>query len=202
MAGALLTSLYTYRLIFLVFYGPEKSHVGERPKIAMNFSLIVLCVLSLIGGFVDTPPDFGGVPALSNFLNSTLPQLQEVHIGPITELITAICASFVFATGLVLAYAMYYRRRVEQPSESVAARFLYSGWGFDALYGALFVKPYVWLSQINRGDVIDSIYDGLADLVQACYRGLRLTETGRVRWYASGLALGAAVFIVFILLIR
>jgi NADH-quinone oxidoreductase subunit L len=202
MAGALLTSLYTYRLIFLVFYGPAKTHVGEKPRLAMNLSLIVLCVLSLIGGFVDTPPNFGGVPALSNFLNSTLPALEEVHIGPITELITALCASLVFATGLGLAYGMYYRRHVEQPSRSAIARFLFSGWGFDSLYSALFVRPYVWLSQINRGDVIDSIYRGLAASVQASYRGLRLTETGRVRWYASGLAVGSALFIVFILLMR
>jgi NADH-quinone oxidoreductase subunit L len=202
MAGALLTSLYTYRLIFLVFYGPAKTHVGEKPKFAMNFSLITLCVLSLIGGFVDTPPDFGGVPALSNFLNSTLPALEEVHIGPITELITAMCASLVFATGLVLAYSMYYRKRVERPSQSALAKFLFSGWGFDSLYSALFVRPYVWLSQVNRGDLVDSIYSGLAAVVQACYRGLRLTETGRVRWYASGLAVGAAIFIVFILLVR
>ena len=51
---------------------------------------------------MDTPPHFGGVPALSNFLNSVLPPLEEVHVGPITEIITALCASMVFALGLGL----------------------------------------------------------------------------------------------------
>src|SRR5690348_17467667 len=93
MLGALLTSLYTYRLIILVFYGPQRAHVSRYPGPGMRVPLVVLCVLSLSGGYVDTPPHFGGVPALSNFLNATLPALEEVHIGPITELITALCAS-------------------------------------------------------------------------------------------------------------
>jgi NADH-quinone oxidoreductase subunit L len=202
MAGALLTALYIYRLIFLVFYGPSHAHVATKPGRAMNFSLVVLCVFSLIGGFVDTPPDFGGVPALSNFLNSTLPELKEVHIGPITELFTAICASLVFATGFIFAYALYYRRHAEQPARSAAAQFLFAGWGFDWLYSSLFVRPYVWLSAMLRGDVVDALYRWLTDFLQACHRGLRLTESGHVRWYASGLAIGSALFIVFIWLAR
>jgi NADH-quinone oxidoreductase subunit L len=202
MAGALLTALYIYRLIFLVFYGPSHAHVATKPGHAMNFSLIVLCVFSLIGGFVDTPPNFGGVPALSNFLNSTLPELKEVHIGPITELFTAICASLVFATGLTFAYALYFRRHAEQPARSMAAQFLFSGWGFDWLYSRVFVRPYVWLSNLLRGDAVDALYRWLTDVIQACHRGLRFTQTGHVRWYASGLAIGSALFIVFIWLAR
>ena len=40
------------------------------------------------------------------------------------------------------------------------------------------------------------------DFIKACHYGLRLTETGRVRWYASGLAIGSALFVVFIWLAR
>ncbi len=90
MTGAMLTSLYTFRLIALAFYGPQQAHVKEKSGWAVRVSLIVLCVMSLIGGYVDTPPNFGGVPALSNFLASALPPLAEVHIGPITETITAL----------------------------------------------------------------------------------------------------------------
>jgi NADH-quinone oxidoreductase subunit L len=202
MAGALLTALYIYRLIFLVFYGPSHARVAAKPGAAMNVSLVVLCVFSLIGGFVDTPPDFGGVPALSNFLNSTLPELKEVHIGPITELFTAICASLVFATGFIFAYALYYRRHAEQPARSMAAQFLFSGWGFDWLYNRLFVRPYVWFSAVLHSDVIDSLYRWLTEFIQACHRSLRFAESGHVRWYASGLAIGSALFVIFIWLAR
>jgi NADH-quinone oxidoreductase subunit L len=202
MAGALLTSLYTFRLIFLVFFGPPKTHVAELPRLAIKLPLVALCVLSIIGGYVDTPPHFGGTPALSNFLNSTLPALAEVHGGPITELTTAMSASLMFAAGLGLAFLLYYRRHVEHPSEAALTRFWSAGWGFDQLYAWVFVRPFVWLATVNRNDAVDAAYAGIASAAQECSRVLRLTETGRVRWYASGLALGSAVFLAFVLLTR
>jgi NADH-quinone oxidoreductase subunit L len=202
MAGALLTSLYTFRLVFLVFFGPPKTHVAELPRLAIKLPLIVLCVLSIIGGYVDTPPHFGGTPALSNFLNSTLPALAEVHVGPITEVTTAMSASLMFAAGFALAFMFYYRRHVEHPSEAALTRFWCAGWGFDQLYAWLFVRPFVWLATVNRNDAVDAAYAGIASAAQECSRVLRLTETGRVRWYASGLALGSAVLLAFVLFTR
>src|SRR3984893_1741003 len=99
MTGALLTSLYTFRMISLAFYGPQQLVAKAHNGMAVRISLIVLCVLSVAGGYVNTPPNFGGVPALSNFLSSELPPLEEVHIGPITEIITALCASAAFGLG-------------------------------------------------------------------------------------------------------
>ena len=93
MLGAALTSFYTYRLILLVFYGAEKLEVSYKPGAVVAIPLVTLCVLSLLGGYVNTPPDFGGAPLLSNFLERVLPPLNEVHIGAITEISTALCAS-------------------------------------------------------------------------------------------------------------
>src|SRR3982751_1308514 len=107
LLGATLTSFYTYRLIFLVFFGPEKLEVSYKPGMAVVIPLFTLCVLSLLGGYVDTPPDLGGRPALSDFLNSALPPLDAVHTGAITELSTALCASFAFAIGFGFAYFIY-----------------------------------------------------------------------------------------------
>src|ERR1700761_5333624 len=115
MTGALLTSLYTFRMISLAFYGHQQAHVHAHSGVPVRIALITLCVLSVLGGYVDTPPDFGGVPALSNFLNSVLPPLDPVHIGPITELITALCASAVFLIGLGFATALYGPWRVVKP---------------------------------------------------------------------------------------
>ena len=202
MAGALLTSLYTYRLIFLVFFGTSKTHVVQRPGLAIKLPLAVLCVLSIFAGYADTPPHFGGTPRLSNFLNSTLPALEEVHGGPITEMSTAMTASLVFAAGVALAFSMYYRRRVEQPSEATVARYWASGWGFDVLYSWILVRPFVWLADVNRRDAVDALYTAMATVTQACNRLLQRTESGHVRWYASGLALGSAVFLALVLLMR
>jgi NADH-quinone oxidoreductase subunit L len=202
MLGALLTSLYTYRLIILVFYGPQRAHVSAYPTSGMRIALVVLCVLSLIGGYVDTPPHFGGVPALSNFLNATLPALEEVHVGPITELITALCASLVFALGLAFAYLLYGRKPLERPEAGMLEQLWLSGWGFDRVYNTLFVRPVLWLARANENDEVDSVFTGFAALTKAANRLLACSQTGALRWYASGLAAGSAVFLIVVLFYR
>jgi NADH-quinone oxidoreductase subunit L len=74
-------------------------------------------------------------------------------------------------------------------------RFWFAGWGFDWLYKKLFVSPYVWLARVNKDDFIDSIYDGIAKLNEVLYRALSVTESGKVRWYMTGIAFGAIVAI-------
>ncbi len=145
LLGAMLTSFYTFRLILLVFYGPQKLPVSHKPGLVMAIPLVTLCVLSVIGGWVDTPPDFGGVPALSNFLNSVLPPLDVVHSTPITEFITAICASASFLIGLGFACILYGPWRVVKPREDLLLRLWYSGWAVDWLYDRLFVMPFQFL---------------------------------------------------------
>jgi NADH-quinone oxidoreductase subunit L len=202
MLGALLTSLYTYRLIFLVFYGPQRTQVSRRPGAAMKVAFVVLCGLSLLGGYVDTPPNFGGVPALSNFLNSTLPPLKEVHIGPITELITALSASLVFTLGLGFAYLLYGRKPMKQPEQGFFENLWLSGWGFDRFYHELFVRPVAWLVRVNASDKVDYAFTGIGELTSAGHRLLKRTQTGSLRWYASGLAVGSALFLLIVLFTR
>jgi NADH-quinone oxidoreductase subunit L len=168
----------------------------------MRIALVVLCVLSLIGGYVDTPPHFGGVPALSNFLNATLPALEEVHVGPITELITALCASLVFALGLAFAYLLYGRKPLERPEAGMLEQLWLSGWGFDRIYNTLFVRPVLWLARANENDEVDSVFTGFAALTKAANRLLACSQTGALRWYASGLAAGSAVFLIVVLFYR
>jgi NADH-quinone oxidoreductase subunit L len=202
MLGALLTSLYTYRLIFLVFYGPQRTQVSRRPGAAMKVAFVVLCGLSLLGGYVDTPPNFGGVPALSNFLNGTLPPLKEVHIGPITELITALSASLVFTLGLGFAYLLYGRKPMKQPEQGFFENLWLSGWGFDRFYHELFVRPVAWLVRVNASDKVDYAFTGIGELTSAGHRLLKRTQTGSLRWYASGLAVGSALFLLIVLFTR
>ena len=141
MTGAMLTSLYTFRMILLAFFGPQQLHVRAKSGLAVSSALIVLCVLSIVGGYVDTPPHFGGSPRFSNFLGGVLPPLEEVHVGPITETITALSAIVVFTIGLVLAYLLFGPQRERKPAENVVERLWLAGWGFDWIYNGLFVVP-------------------------------------------------------------
>ncbi len=86
------------------------------------------------------------------------------------------------------------------PGSSAVHRFWYSGWGFDRLYNAVFVAPFTWAARINRGDGIDAFYEGTARIVSSAGTLLVLTQSGKVRWYVMGVAIGAAVFILIAVL--
>jgi NADH-quinone oxidoreductase subunit L len=202
LLGATLTSFYTYRLILLVFYGPKTVEVHYKPGLAAAIPLVTLCVLSLIGGYVNTPPDFGGSPVLSNFLNRVLPALKQERVGPITELSTALCASAAFAIGLGFAYFLYAPWRSRKPHEDPLVRLWYSGWGVDWLYDGLFVTPIKFLVHKSAVDFVDHIYAGIAHLADLSNRGLRVTQNGRTRWYATGIAVGFVVLFAVVLLLR
>jgi NADH-quinone oxidoreductase subunit L len=202
MTGALLTSLYTFRMISLAFYGPQHSPVKAESGLAVRISLIVLCVLSLVGGYVDTPPHFGGAPALSNFLNTSVPPLEEVHVGPITETLTALSASTVFALGFGLAYLLYGPQRSRLPARGFLQQLWFAGWGFDWLYNRLLVRPFQWLTRKSARDPADAPIRGLAEIAMLGHQGLQLTENGRVRWYALGLAMGTVALLAIAFFVR
>ena len=78
-------------------------------------------------------------------------------------------------------------------------QFWFAGWGFDWCYDKLFVQPVIWFARVDKGDGVDAFYNGIADLNQLLYRGLSLTENGRVRWYAAGIAAGTVLFVAIVL---
>jgi len=87
----------------------------------------------------------------------------------------------------------------ENPAGRVIHRFWFSDWGMDWLYDRLFVRPVVWIARVNKADLVDSIYDGLASLTAFFYRVLSRTETGRLRWYAAWIAGGSVVFVAVVM---
>jgi NADH-quinone oxidoreductase subunit L len=197
MAGALLTALYTFRLIFRVFFGPLGTPVTKRPGYAMTIPLVLLAFFSVVGGYLKGP--------LLNFLNSAVPPTVEAHTGGLNEVGSEAIAALVFAIGLYFAYLFHLQKRSLADSlvANTAGRALhewwFNGWGFDWIYNKLVVQPFVWLSQVNKSDFVDSFYTGIAQSADFLYRGLSATETGRVRWYVAAMAGGSVVFLAVVL---
>ena len=205
MVGVLLTSLYIYRLIFLVFYGEKQMEVSHRPGWRMKVPIVVLCVLAMVGGFVNIPKALGNVPAFTNLLHSALPQAAERQGTAITETLSEGIAAISFALGLALAYLLFLKK--QSLAESMASaplgraihRFWFADWGMDWLYDHLFVRPVTWFANVDRNDFIDSFYIGLAGLNEVMWRALRTTENGRIGWYAAGITAGTVVFLAIVL---
>jgi NADH-quinone oxidoreductase subunit L len=81
-------------------------------------------------------------------------------------------------------------------------RFWFSGWGFDWVYDKLFIAPFLWLTRVNKKDFIDSGYTSIAYLNLALHKVLSRTQSGNIRWYAMGIAVGAVVFLGVVLGMR
>ncbi|MGB8064942.1 MAG: NADH-quinone oxidoreductase subunit L [Candidatus Sulfotelmatobacter sp.] len=203
--GVLLTALYIFRVIFLVFFGEAKSHVAKRPGYKIQIPLVVLTVLSLVGGFVNLPPQLGNVPLFTRLLQTALPSVEQRRLGPLTEIRSEGVVTLAFLIGLGLAYLLYLRTR--QWADALTStrvgkavhEFWFADWGFDWCYDKLFVQPVLWFARVDRSDVVDAFYNGVADLNELMYRGLSRTENGRVRWYAAGIAAGTVVFVAIAL---
>jgi len=197
MLGALLTSLYTFRLMFRVFFGPLGTRLTKRPGYAMTVPLLVLAFLSIVGGYVKEP--------LFAFLHSALPRAIESSAF-ITELESEAIAAIVFLIGLYFAYLFHLQKRnladalVANPIGRTLDQWWFAGWGFDWIYDKTFVQPFIWIAEINKRDFIDGFYTGIARLSEFFYRALSETETGHIRWYTFGMAAGSVFFIVVVLL--
>ena len=87
-------------------------------------------------------------------------------------------------------------RLIEAPAGLALQRFWAAGWGFDWLYDRTLTRPFVSLAQLNRADIVDRFYVGIARLSEVGYRLLSLSQTGRVRWYAASVAFGSATLVI------
>jgi NADH-quinone oxidoreductase subunit L len=201
LAGALLTAMYTFRMVFVTFFGEAKGAIAHKLGRMLELALIVLAVLSVIGGFVELPRTLGRFTPFTDFLDHALPAVRIRAGASGQEGLFEIISIAVSLFGLYLAYVFFLRRRdVAERFTRIAvgrgmSRFFFAGWGFDWLYEKNLVQPYVWISNINRDDVIDFFYRAIAWLARRCHAGLSATETGQVRLYAAVIAAGAMIVI-------
>ncbi len=203
VAGAVVTALYTFRMVFLTFFGKTKTEVSHRPGKRVVTVLIILAVLSTFGGGVELPHTFGHVTFFSEFLGTAIATEVTLPPGLDAELWTLlVIASGLVLLGLLTAWFFHIKRPelpeliVESLSGSLLQRFWMSGWGFDRLYGTLIVKPFTAAARINRRDAVDFIYTLAAAIVRALHVLLSETQTGRLRWYALVLGAGTVALLL------
>lgn len=201
VTGAFLTSIYTFRLIWLVFHGEEKTHAHKISGVTYWLPLGILLVLSTaIGALLQAP--------VGNVLNSVLPVLP---IDPMVEHgkhTVELIAVGVALTGLlvgVILFAFKYEAVKKLANTSVGAGIAHiwrNAWGFDALYNLLLVKPYLFIARLLARDPVDRAWSALPVLVRAGNWFTTQRQTGSLRGYAAGMTLGAVVFLMILIVIQ
>ncbi len=189
LVGAFLTSIYTFRLIFVAFHGEPKTEAHAGHGISHWLPLSVLIVLSTFVGALITPPLAGVLPESVGHAGGEAKHSLELASGAIA------------IAGILLAALLFLgqRRFVSALAKSAPGRFFgtwwYHAWGFDWLYDKLFVKPYLLLCQLLGRDPIDRTLGVVPFSVRGGHNLLSLTENGRLRWYAASLVGGAAILL-------
>lgn len=193
LAGAFLTSLYTFRLIFIAFHGRQQTEAHAGHGLAHNLPLIALIVLSTFIGALISPPLAGVLP-------------QSIgHAGGEGRLNLEVASGLIAIFGIVLAALLFLgqRRVATALAQSAPGRFLsawwFAAWGFDWFYDKLFVQPYLRLCRLLGRDQIDRSIGLIPRLVRGGHALMARSETGQVRWYATSIA-GGAVLVLAVLL--
>lgn len=204
LVGALFTSIYAFRMVFLTFYGKPNSEVSHRiaahSGLRIRISLTTLAVLSLLGGFVQVPETLGNLPLFSEFITTALPSTASISDG-FSESSMQYLSGFVSLLGVFIAYIfflynpLFARNFAEKPFGYALHCFFHGGWNFDRLYDALFVRPFAWAARANKRDVIDLFYRLIALIHVVSNHLLTVAQSGLVRRYAFGIAVGAVIIL-------
>ena len=220
LSAALLTSFYMFRLVFLTFFGSprydeQKVHVHESPK-NMLAPLVILAILSTIGGWFAAPKFWGGQDYFHNFLGPVFAQADK--LAPAVEMSEEAAhtlewqlsgvAVIVAGIGLFVAWWLYIRKpkAPEALAKSLHGPYtlLLNKYYVDEIYLALIVRPLLWLSTsvlwrvVDEG-MIDGTVNGAAHVAREAGSELRKLQSGNARSYAAWVVIGAVGVTVLLL---
>jgi NADH-quinone oxidoreductase subunit L len=209
IAGAVLTGIYTFRMLFMVFGGEPSAFVREHfhalrkdvVGISMGATVAVLAVLATVGGWIQFAPFW---TPISKFLEPVAPPLVEA--SDMQELVSSLCGVGAGALGIWVAWLLYSRRSVKVPRYAPAQTLLEHKFYFDELYDLVFYKPAVVLARglawlVEAPLVLGSIGE-IAGAVRRLGSDTSRLQTGLVRVYALAIAAGVAVMAIVFVAVR
>jgi NADH-quinone oxidoreductase subunit L len=214
---ALLTSIYMFRLLFLVFWGKSDSyvspevHIHESPK-TMTIPMMILAVLAVIGGLVGIPEVLGGSNSFGNFLSPVFAQsallfannTHEMTVN--TEILLMLVPLILILLVIFAAYRIYVKQNQRPEADSQQRGFIsnlaYHKFYIDEIYNGLFVKPISrfssFLNEVIEVKVINGIIRRTGNFVVWSGKNIRYVQTGNVGFYLFATVLS----IILILLIN
>ncbi len=210
-----LTAFYMFRLIYLTFFGQRRyddhvaSHLRESPKV-MTVPLMILAVLSVIGGYVGLPKALLGGAWFEHFLHPVFAKGAE--IGKLAEgageshatEYALMLAAVAFVVVMIFTAKRYYLDRAKNSEQFEHGfgglyKLVYNKYFIDELYDKIIVNPLVKGSNLlwQKFDVliIDGFFNGAAWLAGQWAISMRKLQTGMVRSYAF-VFLGGAIFVI------
>ncbi|MDQ6815086.1 MAG: NADH-quinone oxidoreductase subunit L [Bacteroidota bacterium] len=204
-----LTAFYMFRLYVMTFTGQfrgtdkQEHHLHESPS-AMTIPLIILAVLSVIGGFVGIPEAFAhNAHALEHFLAPVIAKSNETtnSVGTTTEFILMAISVGIAIIAIIYAWTRF-SKKPELAEPEGAGKFLANKWYIDELYDKLIANPLVafgaFLKNVVEKSGIDGIVNGVGRGVNYAGRQIRLMQSGQVGNYILLMVLSMVLMIILI----
>lgn len=198
--GAFLTALYTFRMIWIIFFGEEKTHAHKLSGVSYWLPLSVLLVLSTAVGAFITPPLQGVLPESVGHLLEVAGQAHGKHTAEFIAMGAMLAGLIIAALLYVVDKGRMLTRFKRSRVGGALYHWCYHGLGFDALYDVIFVKPFLFIGRLFKADPIDKAWLVLPKLASAGNKVLSATQTGSLRGYAASFGLGMAVLLVLVMM--
>jgi NADH-quinone oxidoreductase subunit L len=207
---AVLTAYYMTRLQVLAFgddprwdkvgpNGEPAHHTPHESPWVMRLPLVILAVAAFVGGIVNLPWVHSGF-SLDKWLAPVFAgSLYNNHLHSGSEWTLALVDIVAAVIGVILAVSLWRGANVDKPA--LEPQFLQRVWYWDDVYDTIIGKPSQKLASfcawVVDARIIDGAVNGAANLVKVTGSATRKLQTGYVRNYALGIALGMAAIIVF-----
>ncbi len=225
-----MTAFYMFRALFMTFFGESRidphvaHHIHESPKI-MTIPLMVLAVLSVIGGYVGVPHVLGGANHIHEFLAPVLggAEATQTHASlsilskawasggetgghsAALELLMMVISVVIALIGIGMAYLFYIKNPALPRQLAERWRGLYrlvlNKYYIDELYEVLFINSLKNLSTgLWKGFdelIIDGTVNGIAYLIGWLSSILRKMQTGLVQNYAFSMVVGGIILVAY-----
>ena len=219
--ASFMTSFYMFRLMFLTFFGTfrgteeQRHHLHESPA-SMTIPLIILAVLSTIGGFMGLPPVFSENHTLANYLAPLFEASRQInpdafghHMDHATEFMLMGISVAVALVAAIIAYVMYVSKKsvpAAEGTETGIHKVIYNKYYIDELYDTIIVKPIMGLSTglyrfVEKG-LIDPVVNGFGKVTMGGGRGLRVLQSGAIGSYLLTMVLGIILILVLNFILR
>lgn len=214
MIVSALTAFYMFRLLYLTFYGKfrgtheQEHHLHESPA-TMTIPLVVLAILSMVGGVLGLPEFWH----LTNWMKANLaPVIHHAHhtkLSHQTEWILMALAVAVAAAIIMVAYNVY-RKKGTLPAEKESAlsdfqKLVYHKFYVDEMYDYLVRRPIDFFANMFYTvidlQIVSALVNGIGNSVKTVGNYVRLVQSGNVSFYIVGMLIGIISILVFTFLI-
>lgn len=210
LIGALMTAFYMFRLYATTFKGrfrgthEQEHHLHESPA-AITIPLIVLAILSVIGGYIGIPEFLmHGAHSLKEFLQPVFAQSYAIlpthEVSHSTEWMLTGVSSLLIIIMVVLAWTRFSKKPDIEDAKGFG-KLLQDKWYVDEIYHSIIIKPLnaisAFFNNVFEKNIIDGIVNGVGRLVNYGGRQLRWLQSGQTGAYI--LMMVVSVLLVFVL---